>query len=148
MTLENRFSSFPPHTVFLQSCVITSRGNHKSKYQNMPIWQQMVRQGELALAYFAFAKIWYKPSGSWIIPALAEVNLPHGSQMTLFILRGKKQILGYSKSHKVLPDDTTTCPVPERPLSHWALVAWRMNLLQWYRMWRCSVGGHIQTSFR
>lgn len=35
MTLESQLSS-PPQTVFLKSCVTTSRGNHKSKYQNMP----------------------------------------------------------------------------------------------------------------
>lgn len=48
---------------------------------------------------------------------MAEVNLPHRSQVTIFILRSKKQILGYSRSQKVLPDDTTTCPVPEQLLT-------------------------------
>lgn len=33
MALENKLSSFRAQAVFLQSCVTTSRGIHKSKYQ-------------------------------------------------------------------------------------------------------------------
>lgn len=119
MTLGSKLTYFPPLMVLLQSRVVTSRGNHKKQYQNVPKLTADGRAGVAGcLPYSAFSKGQTKnfTHGSWIIPAPVEVNLPRWCQLLFFMLRSKKHILGYGRFQKMVPDDTTTCPAPKLPL--------------------------------
>lgn len=119
MTLGSKFTYFPPLAVLLQFCAITSRGNHKKQYQNVPKLTADDRAGVAGrLPCFAFSKCQTKnfTHGSLIIPAPAEVNLLRRCHLLFFTPRSKKHILGYGRCQKMAPDVTTTCPAPKRPL--------------------------------